>query len=82
MNEPMKITRPIRFLVLSLSVAFPFALLFTHSLTDSPWLISIPILLGSLLVVVGEFWEEIASGLGIHVTSHKEVLQHLKDSEI
>ena len=42
---------------LSMALAGPF-------LDQHPWLISVPIALGSIFVVAAEFWESLTSGLG------------------
>lgn len=75
MNNSLQITKPIRFIVIMLLIALPSGILFasTPLLEKSPWLIFVPIGLGAVLVTIGEFWEEIGFGLGVEVTTEKDI---------
>ena len=77
--NPFLITKPLRFLVLMIIVSLPYGILFTISnhLIEEPWLICIPIVIGSVVVVAGEFWEKITYGFGIAVTKKEEIRSFL-----
>jgi hypothetical protein len=77
--NPFLITKPLRFLVLMISVSLPYAIFFTisNSLDEKPWLICLPIVIGSVIVVAGEFWETITYGWGIAIKTKKEMMSYL-----
>ncbi|MFA6162095.1 MAG: hypothetical protein WC685_01555 [Methylobacter sp.] len=77
--NPFLITKPLRFLVLMIIVSLPCGILFTVSnlLNEEPWLICIPVALGSVLVVAGEFWENITYGWGESVTKEEGIKSFL-----
>jgi len=50
---------PRRFWLTSLAIAVICAIVLAPWLDSSPWLVAIPLLLGGLLVALGELWEEL-----------------------
>ncbi|WP_308925606.1 hypothetical protein [Janthinobacterium sp. J1-1] len=50
---------PRRFWLTSLAIAFLCAIVLAPWLDSSPWLVTIPLVLGGLLVAMGELWEEL-----------------------
>jgi len=50
---------PRRLWLTSLAIAVICAIVLAPWLDSSPWLVAIPLLLGGLLVALGELWEEL-----------------------
>ncbi len=50
---------PRRFWLSSLAIAVLCAIVLAPWLDSSPWLVAIPLVLGGLLVAMGELWEEL-----------------------
>jgi len=50
---------PRRFWLTSLAIAVICAIVLAPWLDNSPWLVAIPLVVGGLLVALGELWEEL-----------------------
>ena len=50
---------PRRFWLTSLAIAVTCAIVLDPWLDSSPWLVAIPLVIGGLLVAMGELWEEL-----------------------
>lgn len=50
---------PRRFWLTSLAIAVICAIVLAPWLDSSPWLVAIPLVVGGLLVALGELWEEL-----------------------
>ena len=73
MNDVFTLTKPRRFWMASAVLSALSSALIIPFLASLPWLICVPIGLGSVFVIAAEFWESIASGLG--ATTGEEVFR-------
>lgn len=71
LHQLFTLRHPRRFWLASFAIAFLSAIVLGPWLETAPWLVAIPLVLGGLLVALGELWDELRGKPLLHAAEQR-----------